>query len=109
MSRSNKGLGLLVVTLVAMVTTAGCGSSSKSGASPGSRGTYTIGVLADESGLGASSWSTFLPGIKAGIALANKEGYNFKYVVVDTASSPTGTLAGAQRLAQLDHVDAVLE
>jgi branched-chain amino acid transport system substrate-binding protein len=122
MLRRANGLGLLVAALVALVIAAGCGSSSKSGVSPGSsgspsklgtsigsKGTYTLGVLADESGLGASSFSTFLPGIKAGFALANKEGYNFKYVVVDTASSPTGTLTGAQRLVQQDHVDAVLE
>src|SRR5262249_42929761 len=39
---------------------------------------------------------------------AAKDGYTIKYVVADTASSPTGALAAAQKLVDQDHVFAVL-
>jgi branched-chain amino acid transport system substrate-binding protein len=66
-------------------------------------------VLADNTGSGASSNKTLLPGIQAGIALAAREGYKIRYVVADTTSSPAGTLAAAQRLVEEDHVFAVIE
>jgi ABC-type branched-subunit amino acid transport system substrate-binding protein len=84
-------------------------TTGRTGASGSGGGrTYTIGLVADETGLAAPSFATSLQGVKAGIALAAKEGYNLKYVVVDSASSPTGVLAGAHKVVDQDHVFAVV-
>jgi branched-chain amino acid transport system substrate-binding protein len=40
--------------------------------------------------------------------VAKQEGYNIKYVVADTGSTPSGTLAAAQKLVEQDHVLAVV-
>ncbi len=83
---------------VMLVVAAGCSSSSKpSSTSPTSGGgssssgggkTITVGVLTDLTGLASTNSTTFPQGIKAGVALAAKDGYTIKYDVVDTASSP---------------------
>ena len=94
---------------------AGCGSSNKT-VSSGSTGsaassklpTYTIGLLTDLTGPVASGEESAPLGIKAGIGLATHEGYNIKYVVGDTGSSPSGALTAAQTLVEQDHVFAVI-
>jgi branched-chain amino acid transport system substrate-binding protein len=100
--------------------TAACSSSSKpsgSASSPTSGGgsstsgggkTYTVGVLTDLTGPAATNAETIPKGVQAGIALAATEGYHIKFVTVDTGSSPTGALTGAQKLVQQDHVFAVI-
>ena len=102
----------LVATAAALVlTAAACGSSSKSGGSNGATAsghTYTIGVLTDLSGPAASGNLTVVQGIKAGQVLAAREGYNIKYVLADTQTTPTGALSGAQKLVEQDHVFAVI-
>ena len=50
--------------------------------------TITIGVLADITGAGSNTAGSFPTGIKAGIGVADKEGYDIKYVVADTGTSP---------------------
>jgi branched-chain amino acid transport system substrate-binding protein len=114
---------LLVAAALALIVAAGCSSSSKSGtsspttggsSSPTSGGgsgggkTYTVGVLTDLTGLGATNSFTLPKGVQAGIGRASREGYTIKYVTVDTGTSPTGALTGAQKLVEQDHVFAVI-
>jgi branched-chain amino acid transport system substrate-binding protein len=110
--------------VVMLLVAAGCSSSSKpsstsptsganspsttgGGAGPGGGKTITVGVLTDLTGLASTNSTTFPDGIKAGVAMAAKEGYNIKYVVVDTASSPATALSAAHKLVEQDHVFAV--
>jgi branched-chain amino acid transport system substrate-binding protein len=65
-------------------------------------------VLTDLTGVAASAEMTTPLGVKAGVGLANSEGYHIKYVVVDAGSTPSGALAGAERLVDEDHVFAVI-
>jgi ABC-type branched-subunit amino acid transport system substrate-binding protein len=93
------------VAAAVLLSVAGCSSSSKAGSAGGK--TYTVGILTDLTGP-ASNTSASLPlGIKAGIGLAQKDGYNIKYVEADTTSTPTGTLAAAHKLVEQNHVLAV--
>jgi branched-chain amino acid transport system substrate-binding protein len=113
----------LVLAAVGLIAAAGCSSSSKSGStsptsggssSPTSGGgsgggkTYTVGVLTDLTGPGATNSFTIPKGVQAGIGRAAREGYTIKYVVADTGTSPTGVLTGAQKLVREDHVFAVI-
>jgi branched-chain amino acid transport system substrate-binding protein len=101
-----------VVAVVMLMVAAGCSSSSKpsSGGSSSSGGgkNITVGVLTDLTGVASTNSTTFPLGIKAGVGRAAKEGYNIKYDVVDTGSSPAQALSGAQKLVEQDHVFAVL-
>ena len=118
---------LLVVVVITLLVAAACGSSSKpaatssgtnaptgsstntaTGSSSSSAKTVTVGVLADLTGPAAGNSNTFLQGVKAGIGLAETDGYHIKYVVADTTSTPTGVLSGAQKLVEEDHVYAVI-
>ena len=82
------------------------GSSSGTASSTGQT-TITVGVLTDATGVAAASYAGFEKGVRAGIAVAPK-GYNIKYVLADTGSTPAGALSGAQKLVEEDHVFAVL-
>lgn len=84
-----------------------CSSSGKKAAGNGSR-TYTVGVLTDLTGLGATNNHTYPIGVAAGVGVAATEGYKIRYIVADTATSPTQALAAAQKLVDQDHVFAVL-
>jgi ABC-type branched-subunit amino acid transport system substrate-binding protein len=86
--------------------TASSGSSVTTGSGAGR--TYTLGVLVDITGPGSTNSKNFPQGVKAGVALAESEGYKINYVVADTATSPTQALAAAQKLVEQDHVFAVL-
>jgi branched-chain amino acid transport system substrate-binding protein len=121
-----------VAVAAALLVAAGCSSSSKhstassttsgspsTSAAPSSESsvttapgagqkTYTLGVLVDLTGPGSTNSLKFPQGVKAGVALAESEGYKINYVVADTATSPTQTLAAAQKLVEQDHVFAVL-
>ena len=100
---------LLWIAVAVVTLAAGCvGAAGNAGASGGAKETLTIGVLTDQSGLGASGNQTTPLGVKAGTLLAAKEGYDIKYVVADTATSPTGALTAAQKLVEADHVSAVV-
>ena len=83
------------------------GSSSNVGSS-GSSPTVTVGVLADLTGAGSVTGIRTEDGIKAGIGMAKQDGYNIKYVMADTTTTPAGALAGAQKLVEQDHVFAVI-
>jgi branched-chain amino acid transport system substrate-binding protein len=96
---------LTAIAACVIIAVAGC-SSSKPSSSTGAG--YTLGVLADLSGPGSNTNSTTPKGIQAGTGVAAKEGYKIKYVVADTASSPSGALTGAQKLVEQDHVFAVI-
>jgi branched-chain amino acid transport system substrate-binding protein len=109
----------VVLAAVGLIAAAGCGSSSKSGSSSPTTGgsstpssgngkTYTVGVLSDITGPGATNAFTIPKGVQAGIGRAAREGYKIKYVVVDTGTSPTNALTGAQKLVEQDHVFAVI-
>ena len=106
-----------------LIAVAGCGSSSKSsggttpttgpttGSSTGSAstgGTYTVGVLTDQTGIAASASATTVQGVQAGAVYASHNGYTIKYVLGDTQSSSPGALSAAQKLVQQDHVLAVI-
>jgi branched-chain amino acid transport system substrate-binding protein len=119
---------LLVVASIVLMVAAACSSSSKStgtspaggttagssvggttaGSSSGGGKSITVGVLADLTGPGANISNTFPQGVKAGIGLAAKDGYNIKYVTADTGTTPAGVLAAAQKLVLEDHVYAVI-
>lgn len=114
--RNKKYLGAGLTCIVLLIA-AGCSSSgsstttsSSSGASAGSGGskTYTIGVLSDQTGPGASESATAVLGVKAGIGVAATMGYKIKYIPADTATSTTGALTAAQQLVEQDHVFAVI-
>jgi ABC-type branched-subunit amino acid transport system substrate-binding protein len=108
--------GIALLAAVAVMLSA-CSSSSKSssstttvGGSGGSAATHTVtvGVLADLTGISSNNTVSYPQGIKAGVGVAGTEGYNIKYVVADTGSSPAGVLAAAQKLVEQDHVFAIL-
>ena len=102
MSITVRGLGLAAAaTLVA----AACSSSSHAS---GSGQTYTVGLLADMTGITASGNASSVQGLEAGIDLAKSEGYHIKYVLADTGSSVSGALTAAQKLVDEDHVFAVM-
>jgi branched-chain amino acid transport system substrate-binding protein len=111
------GKAALAVAVTVMVLAAGCSSSKSSNSSPttgaGSSGsgggkTFTVGVLTDLTGLGSANSASFPLGIQAGVGVAATEGYTIKYDVVDTATSPSQALSGAQKLVEQDHVFAIL-
>ncbi len=92
-------------------TASGSGQTTTTAAgspAPGSKGTYTVGLYSDLTGLAASGNKTSVQGVQAGIAWAATQGYDIKYVTADTTSSPQGALSAAQKLVQQDHVDAVI-
>jgi ABC-type branched-subunit amino acid transport system substrate-binding protein len=105
-SSSKKSSSTATTTAGAAATTAAPSASSTTSAVP--KGTYTIGILTDVTGLAASGNKTSVQGVKAGTVLASRDGYTIKYVVGDTTSSPNGALAAAQQLVQQDHVFAVI-
>lgn len=59
-------------------------------------------------GPGSNTTATAVQGVKAGIGVAGKEGYHFKYVLADTGTSLSGALAAAQKLVDQDHAFAVV-
>ncbi|MDA8044759.1 MAG: ABC transporter substrate-binding protein [Actinomycetota bacterium] len=105
------------------VLAAACGSSShggtanggttasSTGAGTGGAGggkTLTIGVLTDMTGEAASGNKTTPLGAQAGAVVAGKDGFKFKFVDADSQTSPSSVLSAAQKLVQVDHVDAVI-
>jgi len=99
---------LVAVAALVVIATVGFSSSKPSGATTKDGHTYTIGLLTDLTGLAASAVETSPLGIKAGIGVADQEGYHIKYVVADTGSTPNGALVAAQKLVDQDHVFAVI-
>lgn len=97
----------LAVAASILLLAGACSSSSKS-ATSSSAHTYTIGLMTDETGLAAPTFRTSPQGVEAGIGRASTEGYSFKYVVVDTGSTPSGALSAAQKLVEQDHAFAVI-
>jgi ABC-type branched-subunit amino acid transport system substrate-binding protein len=108
------------VAAALLIAVAGCSSSSgKSNGGPTNPAanvtsassfgkTITVGVLADITGLAASSSKTAIQGINAGVVYAKRQGYTIKYVVADTATNPATALAAAQKLVTRDHVSVVI-
>lgn len=96
------------VALACLAILASACSSSKSSSGGAGGRTYTIGVLTDLTGVASSAEMSTPLGVKAGVGLANSEGYHVRYVVADAGSSPTGALAAAQKLVDSDHVFAVI-
>lgn len=92
------------VAAVAVLAAAGCSSSTKTGNGGGQ--TFSVGLLSDITGPGASGSS--IQGVEAGIAYAKRQGYNIKMYTGDTMTSPSGTLAAAQKLVAQDHVNVVI-
>ncbi len=70
--------------------------------------TFTIGLLTDATGPGASEAATSVEGVKAAVGVAATMGYKIKYIVSDTGTSPSQALSGAQQLVEQDHVFAVI-
>src|SRR5437899_2841798 len=115
-----KRVKLIAAAAVVILLAAACSSSSKSagtssstspagstGSTSGGSKTYTIGLMTDLTGPGSPTAGTSPLGVKAGIGLAAQQGYNIKYVVADTGTTPAGALAAAQKLVLQDHVYAV--
>ncbi|HXW35107.1 MAG TPA: hypothetical protein VEJ87_11055, partial [Acidimicrobiales bacterium] len=77
---------LAAAAAIFLLVSAACTSSTtSSGASHGP--TYTVGILTDVTGPGASADASSVQGVEAGIVAARQEGYNFNYVVGDTQTS----------------------
>jgi branched-chain amino acid transport system substrate-binding protein len=108
MTRHRKTL-LTSLAGVAMVAAA-CGStpSSSSAGTGSSSHVYTLGILSDLTGPGASANKTTPQGVQAGAWLAAQQGYTIKYVAGDTGTNPSQVLSAAQQLVEQDHVDAVV-
>ncbi len=104
----------LAVLAALMVVAGACGSSkSTNAAGPTSSGTgskpsYTLGILTEMTGLLAADGKVIPPSVKAAEGYFNAQGYNLKYVVADTGTSPTGALTAAHQLVEQDHVFAVI-
>jgi ABC-type branched-subunit amino acid transport system substrate-binding protein len=99
------GRKMITTALVAVVLAAtACGGSAKTGS--GAARTYSVGLLTDITGPGASGSS--VTGVQAGIVYAKHKGYDLKMYVGDTTTSPAGALAAAQKLVQQDHVDVII-
>jgi ABC-type branched-subunit amino acid transport system substrate-binding protein len=83
-------------------------SGDSGGGKPATKTTVTVGLLVDDTGIAASGQKHVEDGMKAAISIVAKQGYNIKYVVADTQSSPAGALSAAQNLVQRQHVFAVI-
>ncbi len=104
---------LVAAGMSCMVLLIAAGCSSTSGKSTPSTGTgatktITIGVLTDLTGPAAGEYATAEDGIKAGVGVASTEGYNIKYDLGDTTTSPSGALSAAQKMVEEDNVTAVI-
>lgn len=101
-----------VITAASILVVACSSSSHQSSSQPAGSGgtshTYTIGLLTDYTGAAAAGFKTSVEGVEAGIERAKGEGYTFKYVLADTATSPSQALSAAQKLVEEDHVFAVI-
>lgn len=102
----------IVASVAALVVSCSGGSSKPSSSSSGTSAAagkpITVGLLVDDTGIAASGQKHVEDGMKAAIHLVAQDGYNIKYITVDTQSSPAAALAGAQKLVQQDHVMAVI-
>jgi branched-chain amino acid transport system substrate-binding protein len=122
---AKRGVPLVLAACVTVVTA--CSSSSGSGSSKAGSNTssgpvgsspasgaasdphsYTLGLLTDLTGLAASAEKSTPQGVKAGVGLANANGYKIKYVTADATSTPGGALQAAHKLVEQDHVTAVI-
>ncbi len=122
MRKSTRKSGVALAAAVVVLAAAACGSSgsSSSGPSGGSSAsgaassgavptkTFTVGLLVDATGIAASGQKHVEDGMKAAISIVAKQGYDIKYVVADTQSSPAGALSAAQNLVQRKHVFVVI-
>jgi branched-chain amino acid transport system substrate-binding protein len=86
----------------------GAGSTSNGSSGTADSHEYTLGVLTDLTGAAAGTEKTTVQGVKAGVGLANSQGWKFKYVVADAQTSPTAALSAARQLVERNHVDAVV-
>jgi branched-chain amino acid transport system substrate-binding protein len=102
----------VVVALVAGCSSSGSKSAVGSSANTSTSGSVVkIGVLADLSGVGSSSYKSTEPGVKAFVESYNKSpvnGRTIEYVMRDTTSTAPGALTAAQALVQHDKVFAIL-
>ncbi|MGO8864013.1 MAG: ABC transporter substrate-binding protein, partial [Acidimicrobiales bacterium] len=96
---------LAAATVMATVVSGlSLGLSSGTAGASGSEPTITVGLLTDATGLGASGNASSVQGMQAGQQLAKRDGYNLKFVVGDTATSPTTALSAGQSLVEQHHV-----
>lgn len=98
----------------------GCSSSGKhadsvatqGGKSAASESPITLGVLADLTGVAASTFNTAEKGVKAAVGAVNAaggvDGHKLNYVMADTASSAAGAASAARSLVSVKHVFAVV-
>ncbi len=108
-TKVSAALGTLVLSLTLVACGSSSGASSGGGGSSGGAGhTYTIGVLADVTGPGASVNGSAEEGVQAGVKLAARDGYTIKTIVADTGTSPSQALTAAQQLVEQDNVTAVI-
>lgn len=97
----------VAISIVAGTTSSIAGSAGASVTATSSH-SLTVGVLTDETGLAASANATAVQGVKAGLVLAKRDGYNIKIVTADTATNPTTALTAAKELVQQDHATAII-
>ncbi len=122
MRMATRSSRVTVAVAVVALTAAACGSSSSSSKPTGgssaagsssaaavaTKATVTVGLLVDDTGIAASGQKHVEDGMKAAISIVAKQGYDIKYVVADTQSSPAGALTAAKDLVQRKHVFAVI-
>ena len=97
-----------IAVLVLSLTLVACGTSSAEPSSGTGGHTYTVGVLTDVTGPGASVNGSSTLGVQAGIKLAARSGYTIKEIVADTGTNPGQVLTAAQNLVEQDKVLAII-
>ena len=104
-----KGRLLAAATVMATVISGlSLGLSSGTAGASSSEPTITLGLLTDATGLGASGNASSQQGMLAAQQLAKRDGYNLKFVVGDTATSPATALSAGQSLVEQHHVLGVI-
>src|SRR5215469_1983593 len=121
MRRRISGCAVLVVaacTALAACSSSSSGPSSSTASNSGPSAstaskTITIGFVTDLTGAASSGFLTSKLGIDAYLGPINAaggvNGYQIKYILADTTSTPTGALTAVQKLVQQDHVFAIVE
>jgi branched-chain amino acid transport system substrate-binding protein len=88
----------------------GTGTSSSGATFP--NGSFTVGLMTDVTGFGASTYATTVKGLQIVFDTINNaggvNGQQLKFVTADDVSTAAGALAAAQKLVEQDHVPIVV-
>ena len=108
MAHTKSRLLAAATVMATLVGGLGIGLTTSSVGASGSLKPLNLGLLTDETGLGASGNATSVQGMQAAVYLAKRAGYKLTFEVGDTATSPTTALSAGQSLVDQHHVTAVI-